>query len=157
MLRKRTGIWLDHSKAKLINLYLGAVQITTVHSPYTRHIRIKGKGNDTSTYQDLFGSNRENAKHNIKQNELAVYYKDLEKRLANADEILLFGPTHAKDELHNHILKNKKFAGKPITVKKASYMTEREMMAFVRKFFKAKAEEPQHLLKVEVPEKMKRE
>lgn len=136
MLIKRTGIWLDHSKAKLIVLYEGAVQITTVHSPYIRHIRIRGQKDDTSVYQNLFGSTRENTKHHIKQNELHSYYSDLEKRLADSDEILLFGPTHAKNELYNVLMKNKKMQNRPIMIKNSEYLTEKQMIAFVRKFFK---------------------
>ncbi len=136
MLLKRTGVWLDHSKAKLIMLHEGAVQITTIHSPYVRHLRIRGQKSDISVYQNLFGSNREVTKHHIKQNELHSYYKDLEKRLADCDEILLFGPTEAKNELNNFLLKNKKFNGISITVKNSAYMTEHQMVAFVRKFFK---------------------
>lgn len=136
MLLKRTGVWLDHSKAKLIILHEGAVQITTVHSPYVRHLRIRGQKSDTSVYQNLFGSNRENTKHHIKQNELHSFYKDLESRLEDCDEILLFGPTEAKNELHNCLVKNKKFTGKTMAVKNAAYMTEHQMVAFVRKFFK---------------------
>lgn len=136
-MKKKIGVWLDHSKAKLIEIMDGGAEITTVQSPYRRRVRIPGE--DSSNIETRFGynifSNSEFKVHQKKQNEVTSYYKDLEKRLQKYDMILLFGPTLAKSELSNFLSENKKFASKKIIQKNSDKMTENEMAAFVRKHF----------------------
>jgi len=139
-MKKKIGVWLDHSKAKLIEIMEGGSEITTVHSPYKRHVRIPGE--DSSSVETRFGkkyfSNTEFKLHQKKQNEVASYFNDLEKRLLKYDSILLFGPTLAKSELNNLLSKNKKFSKKSITLKNADKMTENEMAALVREHYEKK-------------------
>jgi hypothetical protein len=59
----------------------------------------------------------------------------LADRLKNFDDILLFGSTHAKDELYNELKSDKHFDGKTINVKPADHLTENQMIAEVRKHF----------------------
>lgn len=139
-MKKLMGVWLDHSKAKMFELMEEGVEITTVHSPYKRRVRIPGE--DSSSIETRFGkkyfSNTEFKLHQKKQNEVTSYYKDLEKRLLKFDSILLFGPTLAKSELNNFLSKNKNFLKKTIALKNADKMTENEMAALVKKYFDVK-------------------
>ncbi|MFZ1320249.1 MAG: hypothetical protein WAT71_01700 [Ignavibacteria bacterium] len=136
-MKKKIGVWLDHSKAKLIEIMEGGSEITTVHSPYKRRIRIPGES--SSNVQTRFGkryfSNTDFKIHQKKQNDKNVYFKDLEKRLQKYDMILLFGPTLAKTELSNFLSEKKLFASKSIVQKNSDKMTENEMVALVRKYF----------------------
>ncbi len=132
---KSIAVWLDHSKAKIISVDGDHFKVTTIHSPYNRHIRIRGKGNDTSIYQHLFGGNRESVKHHRKENELEEYFSALEKKADGCSDILIMGPTNAKDQFKNHLLKNKHFAQTNILVKKTDYITENNILVQARKFF----------------------
>lgn len=134
-MKKLIGVWLDHSKAKFINIKDGKAEITTISSPYKRHIRIPGEVSNKTKFGPVYYSNLEYKTHHKKRHDLISYYKDMEKRLIKFDEILLFGPTKAKTELFNHLIMNKIFKPKSITFKNADKMTEKEMAAFVKKYF----------------------
>ena len=129
------GVWLDHAEAKIIAYYPGACEIFYVRSPYSRRVRIPGQKSDTSVYEHLFASNNESRKHNRKMHELGIYYNILADKLTLFEDILLFGPTEAKDELHNILKKDKRFLHKTIQVKSAPQMTEAEMISYTKKFF----------------------
>ena len=134
-MKKVIGVWLDHSKAKLIKLQDGDAEITTVLSPYKRHIRIPGEGSNKTQFGAEYYSNQEYKSHHKKQHDLKSYYKDMKIRLSKFDEILLFGPTGAKKELYNHMSENKVFRSKAINLENADKMTEKEMTAYVKNYF----------------------
>ena len=134
-MKKVIGVWLDHSKAKLIKLQDGDAEITTVLSPYKRHIRIPGEGSNKTRFGPEYYSNLEYKSHHKKQHDLKSYYKDMKIRLSKFDEILLFGPTFAKKELYNHMSENKVFRSKAISLENADKMTEKEMAAYVKSYF----------------------
>lgn len=134
-MKKVIGVWLDHSKAKLIKLQDGDAEITTVLSPYKRHIRIPGEGSNKTRFGAEYYSNQEYKSHHKKQHDLNSYYKDMEIRLSKFDEILLFGPTGAKKELYNQMSGNKVFRLKAINLENADKMTEKEMAAYVKNYF----------------------
>ena len=134
-MKKVIGVWLDHSKAKLIKLQDCAAEITTVLSPYKRHIRIPGESSNKTRFGMKYYSNQEYNSHHKKQHDLNSYYKEMEIRLSKFDEILLFGPTEAKKELYNHMSENKVFSSKAISLENADKMTEKEMAAYVKSYF----------------------
>ena len=65
----------------------------------------------------------------------AEFYKQLSEIIKNYKEVLLFGPTDAKVELHNILKANHLFANIKIDVKQADKMTEHQEHAFVREHF----------------------
>jgi molybdopterin converting factor small subunit len=136
---KQIGIWLDHSKAHFIGHHDGsAFLIETIDSPYERIKRDEGEGSDNARFgaNPQFSSNNENRKNNTAQNELNEYFKTLESKLDDYDEILLFGPTTAKEQLYNRLSENKSFSAKTIIVQSSDKMTDNQLLAFVRDFYK---------------------
>ena len=49
----------------------------------------------------------------------------------------LFGPTTARKEFRNYLLKEKLLPGKKISSRAADYLTDNQMVEQVRKYFKA--------------------
>jgi len=134
------GVWLNHSQAHFIGHKAeSAFFIETIDSPYESIIREEGEGNDKTRFSSNTerGSNNEKRKHNIIQNELDEYFKILEGKLESYQEILLFGPGTAKEELFNRLSENKLFKGKNIEVKSSDKLTENQMLSYVLDFFKA--------------------
>ena len=133
------AVWLDHSKAQFIAYSdEGTYLLETVESPYERRPRIDGEGSDVTRFgANTYFSNNEDRKHNRLRNELNSYFKELEDRLAKYDDILLFGPTNAKDQLYNRLSANKAFSGKNILIESVGNLTENQTMAFARIFFNA--------------------
>jgi len=134
------GLWLNHSQAHFIGYKAeSAFFIETIDSTYKSIIREEGEGNDKTRFSPNTerGSNNEKRKHNIVRNELDEYFKILEGKLESYQEILLFGPGTAKEELFNRLSENKIFKGKDIEVKSSDKLTENQMLSYVLDFFKA--------------------
>lgn len=131
---KKIGVWLDHHHAHFIE-FNGKDAITqTIESGFTRHEREEGVGATGSRFGQ-HSTNNENNKNNRMQNELKGYYKLISDRLAGYDQVLLFGPTTAKNELHNYIKELKNFSGKHIEIKNSDKLTENQLKAAVREHF----------------------
>lgn len=64
------------------------------------------------------------------------YYKKLSDSIKDYDEILLFGPTEAKNELFNRLKADHFFDNKKIELKNSDKMTAKEMHHFVKEHFK---------------------
>lgn len=134
----KMGVWLDHATAFILKFDDGEAAIMEfIDSPYDRRVRIDGEGSDTARFgpDHHSASSNEDRKHNIKENELDRYFDLLEERLQEADDILLFGPTNTKEQLHNRMEDNKHFKDKTITVKATERLTDHQMIAYVREFF----------------------
>lgn len=137
---KSVGIWLDQSKAHFIGYNEGqAIFIESLISPHERIKRKDGEVNDTARFSpnpSVLSSN-EYRKNNIAQNELNEYYKMLEDKIGKYDDVLLFGPGTAKDQFKNRIAENKSFKGKWISIQNADKMTDNQLLAYVREFYKS--------------------
>jgi len=137
---KQIGVWMNHSQAHFFGYKAeSAFFIETIESPYESIVRVEGEGNDKTRFSPNTerGSNNEKRKHNIVQNELDEYFKILEGKLESYQEILLFGPGTAKEELFNRLSEKKLFKGKDIAVKSSDKLTENQMLSYVLDFFKA--------------------
>jgi ADP-heptose:LPS heptosyltransferase len=73
--------------------------------------------------------------HHKEQHEQADYYKKLGEIILNYTNVILFGPTSAKQELMNSLKDNHHFDKIKIDVKPADKMTEREQQLFVKNYF----------------------
>lgn len=134
---KEIGVWMDHSKAKFITHQPLNEHIQTLHSEHDIMPREDGKGADGSR-NGTHASNNEYHKHNKENEQLHRYYTQLSSLLEQYDNILLFGPTKAKEELKNILNENKKFAAKKICVESSDEMTNHQLLAFVREHFAGK-------------------
>jgi hypothetical protein len=77
--------------------------------------------------------------HNKEQHLHLEYYKKLGDIIRNYKEVVLFGPTDAKSELHNLLAANHLFVKVKITVRQTDKMTENQQHAFVRDYFSKQA------------------
>ena len=126
---KQIGLCMDHSQAHFIDINKGAVIIERLHEHFDGETAIGTKLGATRA------TNSEHHKHNIAREIKAEYYKVLADRLKAYDDIYLFGPTVAKDELYNKLVADKHFAEKNIRVESSDKLTENQMVAKVRNFF----------------------
>ncbi|MCH7412572.1 hypothetical protein MM213_03670 [Belliella sp. R4-6] len=136
---KSVGVWLDQSKAHFIGYQDGeATFIESLISPHERIKREEGEVSDTARFSPNPSvlSNNEYRKNNIAQNELNEYYKMLEDKIGKFEDVLLFGPGTAKDQFKNRIAENKAFKEKWISVQNSDKMTDNQLLAFVRDFYK---------------------
>jgi len=120
---KQLGIWMDHSIAHLVSFTNGTVVTKTLKSP------------------SAFPEQRQNLRmdetlmNNKEQSQLSDYFKILSDVIQDYEEVLLFGPTNAKNELFNLLKDDRHFEKIKIDVKSADKMTENQQQAFVKEFF----------------------
>ena len=107
---KQLGIWMDNSNAHLMEL--------TNHE--TEFNFYKG----------------EKLIHKKEQHLQLSYYKKIGDIIKKYQDVVLFGPTDAKNELLNLIKTDHLFEGIKIEVKNSDKMTEDQMQTFVIDYFK---------------------
>ncbi|PWK20685.1 hypothetical protein [Xanthomarina spongicola] len=133
---KNTGIWLDKNKAHIVTIENGVETLHTITSNVD-HYRIHGgsgtrfKGGPQDVVQDSKYLDRE-------KQQLKKYFKSLASEIKDTDALVIFGPAETNkkfnEELHNNY---KPLITKIKAVKKADSMTENQVKAWVRDFFKS--------------------
>lgn len=123
MIAKKLGIWMDHEQARLTEFTTDPMTTTTISSRFTHAVKQASvdKG--------------ENHMHSKEQHQQQEYYKELGERILKYEEVVLFGPTSAKNELMNSIRDNHLFNAVKISVEPADKMSENQVHVFVRKYF----------------------
>lgn len=114
---------MDHSIAHLMEYSNNPFEIKTIESNFTHQEKVNSflKG--------------EIHMHNKEQQEQAKYYKKLIDVIKKYQEVILFGPTDAKEELYNVLNADNRFGDVKIQVKQTDKMTQKQQHAFVRDFF----------------------
>ena len=121
---KQMGIWMDHSIAFVMELTNDGIVESTVKSEFTHEEK------ESSL------SKSENLMHNKEQQELLTFYKKLSHTIKDYQEVILFGPTEAKNELFNLMKADHLFNNIKIGVKHADKMTKNHMRDLIREYFK---------------------
>lgn len=120
---RKLGIWMDHSNAYLMELANDiSVQrvVSELANPETEFNFYKG----------------EKLAHKKEQHLQLSYYKKIGDIIKKYQDVVLFGPTDAKNELINQIKTDHLFEDIKIEVKNSDKMTEDQMKTFVRDYFK---------------------
>ena len=120
---KKIGVWMDHSDAYVMVFNPGVIKTDMVFSKKVH------SGNDHTL------SESESLMHNKEQHQQAEFYKKISETIKNYDEVLLFGPTDAKVELHNILKDDHHFAKIKVETKQTDKMTENQQHAFVKDYF----------------------
>ena len=119
---RQLGICLDHSNAVLMEIVNGMIVSTRISSDTIQNEKVDNV--DTHEIQ-----NKEY--HQLQ----SAYYNRLIEIIRNYKEILLFGPTDAKNELYNSIRDIPHFKSIKIDLRNTDKMTDAQNHAFVIKFF----------------------
>ena len=120
---KHLGIYMDHAVAHLMELINDTIVTSTVESQST----LMDEANYLRKDEGLM--------HNIEHYQRSDYFKRLSSVIKDFDEVILFGPTDAKSELHNLLKDDHHFDKIRIEVKPADKMTENQQQAYVKKYF----------------------
>ncbi|GAA4884444.1 hypothetical protein GCM10023311_03570 [Flaviramulus aquimarinus] len=131
----KTGIWLDKEKAHIVTLNDGKMSFNTILSNI-ENFRIHGgsgtkfKGGPQDVVQDSRYLERE--KHQFR-----TYFKKLVSEINNANAIVLFGPAETGEKFYKELTTHyKDLSAKIKDVTKADSMTKRQIIAWVKDFFK---------------------
>ena len=122
--QKKIGIWMDHANANLIEFDSDVAATKTISSDFDAEDR-------AATLQ-----RSENEMHNKEQQKHGTFYKKLSIVIKDFDEVILFGPTDAKNELYNLLKQNHQFDKIKIEVKNSDKMNYKEQHNFVDDHFR---------------------
>jgi hypothetical protein len=120
------GLWIDHKIAIIVILNEKGEEIKKIKSDMEKHVRFSG-GAQESSEEDI--SERRFTNH------LNEYYDEVIASISNASSILIFGPGEAKGELKKR-LEDKKIKNLLIDSETVDKMTENQIAAKVREYFK---------------------
>lgn len=121
--KQNAGVWIDNQKAIIITN-----TSENENGDFTIQEKIKGSENQ--------GGGSEHSMNNAKQSGSLKYFKSVSSRLLNYDEILIFGPGKSQEQFQNHLQGDAQFNSKKITIDSAEQLTDPQMIAKVREFFK---------------------
>lgn len=121
---RHLGVWMDHSTAHLMDVSGETITSTRIESEFTH--REKTRTLEKGEYM----------MHNDEQQKQHAYYKKIGDAIRNYDQVIVFGPTSAKNEFHNMLKGDRHFENVRIEVKSADKMTENQQKAFVKDYFK---------------------
>lgn len=114
---------MDHANANLMEFTTDPIETKTITSQFTHEVKV------------LSIHKGENRMHNKEQHQQAEYYDKLGEIIKKYEEIVLFGPTDAKVELFNHLVKEHHLGKVKIKIEHADKMTDNQQHAFVKKYF----------------------
>lgn len=121
--KKRLGIWMDHTTAYCMEYAVDNYEVTTMQAD---HVSVMNQ-------QQLLRS--ESALHNKEKQTQQVFYKSLMELIREYDEVLLYGSSNAKTELYNLIREDHRFNTIKIETKSAPKMSFKEQHAFIVDYF----------------------
>jgi len=134
-MEKQTGIWLDKEKAIIINLKEGTHSIKYLESSITTRERFQGEGKRFGRFGNQFLS-MESKKRNMVKNQSEEYLKNIINEIKSVDMLVLFGPAEMKTHLEKAIRNNSQISKKLVAVEPADNMTENQLVAWVKDYYK---------------------
>lgn len=114
---------MDHASARLMEYHTGRMDTIIILSPFTPEEK----------HETLQRS--ESIMHHKEQQMQASFYGEVAAAFKPFEEVLLFGPTSAKEELYNTIKANPDFGHIRFALKNADKLTEYQQYTFVREYF----------------------
>ena len=118
---KQMGIYMDHTNALVMEL---TDKTIVKHSIATE-----------SSSHDEEQSLTSHVKPLVNKEQRVSYYKKISDYIRNFQEVILFGPTDAKNELLNLLKADHLFEKIKIETRNSDKMTENQMHAFIREYF----------------------
>ncbi len=129
---------MDKEKAHIVVLTNGAEKMHTFYSNVeTYHPKGGSRSKTKWAPQDVVQDSKylEREKHQFRE-----YFHTLADMVKHTDELALFGPADTAEKFRAELVKNHRLlAGKVKTVTKADSMTDNQIKALVRDFYKVKS------------------
>ncbi len=134
-MKKQTGIWIDMEKAVVITLNESGYKLKIIESEIQTRERFYGEKKKFGRFGNQFLNDETKKKRRIEQ-DIDRFLKRIFNDVKNTNEIVLFGPASLKRKLAELIKSDKTMSEKLKAVKTADLMTQNQMVAWVKKFYK---------------------
>ena len=128
----RVGLWIDRKGAVIVSLNDTHASVTKLESG-AKHIEYRGGARAKTAYgaQHSQGDDQLDRQY---LSHLDKYYKQVLLHVRGATSILIFGPGEAKSDLKKYLAREKA-PERQVVVEAADKMTDRQILAKVRKHF----------------------
>ena len=131
---KEVGLWIDHKRAVIVILSEGGEKIQQIDSGVAKHTRYHGATHPKSPYSAQYEKGDNQLDRQLME-QLNKFYGTVITQIRGADSLLILGPGEAKHELQKRLAQEK--AGvKATAIETADKMTDRQLTARVRKYYK---------------------
>ena len=132
---KYIGIWIDHKEAHVVIYNRIKESIKHITSGIEKWATSGGGSRGALPYSHT-GGGAGTKIESQRRDYLQKYYETIAKNISITDKVILMGPSFAKLELQRTIEKKKTFAGTVVSKITVGRMTDRQIAAKVRSFFK---------------------
>ncbi|MGB5370590.1 MAG: hypothetical protein WBN18_09180 [Flavobacteriaceae bacterium] len=131
------GIWIDKEKAHLVTLDEHDISIKTLQSE-VENFHPKGGSRSRAKWGGTQDVGKESTYMEREKQQLKKYFAKVAHELSPADAIAIFGPSDTPDKLQQELSQNyKSLHAKLKSVVKCDSMTENQVKALVKEFFKS--------------------
>jgi hypothetical protein len=134
MATNKAGIWIDHRKAVIVVVGPDEEHTASIASNVEKHLERSGDSPLKGSYESRQVPPDDRRQMALTA-ELNSYYDAAIAAVGNAESLFIFGPGEAKGEFKKRLEKNK-FGGRVASVETADKMTDRQIAAKVRDYFK---------------------
>jgi hypothetical protein len=133
-MRTKVGLWIDHRKALIVAITDKGEEIRLIISKVEKQPGRYDGIRSLTSYESQLVQADDSGQRKLTGN-LNIYYDAVIACVRDAESILIFGPGEAKGELEKR-LKRDKLGGRIVGIETIDKMTNRQIAAKVRKYFK---------------------
>ena len=133
-MKTKVGLWIDHRKAVIVALTDEAEEIKLIISKVEKQPGRPGGIRSKTSYESQLVRG-DDSRQRVLTGHLNIYYDAVIACIRDAESILIFGPGEAKGELKNR-LERGKLSGRIVGIETVDKMTDRQISAKVRRYFK---------------------
>ena len=132
-MKTKVGLWIDHQKAVVVSVTDKGEEIKQVISKVEKQLRRSGDSPLKGPYEPRQVPAGDSRQRKL-TGHLNIYYDAVITSIREAESILIFGPGEAKGELKRR-LERDNLGGRIVGMETADKMTDRQILAKVRKYF----------------------
>lgn len=130
-MEKKIGIWIDKSKAYVIDAENGSLEM--IESEVESFKSIGGSpGSSPYGNQDASG---EKEMQERQRNQLKKYVDTVSDKISDASKVVIFGPAEAKLELKKSIESKSALKSKLVGVETTDSMSEKSLIEWVKNYY----------------------
>ena len=133
-MKRVAGLWIDHREAVIVILSDKGQETRRIKSYVEKQLRRSGRAPSQTSFEAQMMP-ADDSREREYSGHLANYYDEVISCLRPAKAILLFGPGEAKGELKKRLDRNK-LGGRIVGIETIDRMTDRQIAAKVRQYFK---------------------
>ncbi|PZO36142.1 MAG: hypothetical protein DCF19_22190 [Pseudanabaena frigida] len=130
----KVGLWIDHRKAIVVSVKEKSEETKEIRSEVEKQPRRSGDSPFKGKYEAIQVPADDRGQRILTEH-LNIYYDAVIESIGDADSILIFGPSTAKNELKER-LERKNLAGSIVGIETVDKMSDHQIAAKIREQFK---------------------